>query len=215
LDASGGSASRNLRGAAKGALIRAAASTLTFDVYLREPAHRVKIREVGEMDCPATFSQPITFANLLTHTSGLDEISPGRHTSNKSEIVPLGTFLRSRIVRQFPPGEIIYYSTYNSSLAALIIEEMTGTSFKTYLQKSIFSPLRMSRTSITEVSKEHQQDLATGYVYRENKYQKLPFEWFNTYPASDINSTATDMARFMIANLQYGTIGGRRILSTK
>lgn len=164
---------------------------------------------------PATFPQPITFANLLTHTSGLDEISPGRHTSNRAEIVPLSTFLKSRIVRQFPPGQIISYSTYNPSLAALIIEEMTGMSFKTYLQKNVFSPLKMSRTSITEVKKEHQQDLATGYEYKENKYQKLPFEWFNTYPASDINSTATDMARFMIANLQYGAIDGKRIFSEK
>ena len=34
LDASGGSASRNLLGAAKGALIRAAASTPTFGFFL-------------------------------------------------------------------------------------------------------------------------------------------------------------------------------------
>lgn len=167
------------------------------------------------MRVPDTFSRPITFANLLTHTSGLDEISPGRRTSNKSDVVPLGEFLKSRIVRQFPPGEVISYGSYNSSLAALIIEEITGSPFRTYLQKNIFSPLRMGRTSITEVRKEHQEDVATGYVYRENKYRKLPFEWFNTYPASDINSTATDMARFMIANLQYGALDGRRILSEK
>jgi hypothetical protein len=35
FDASGGSASRNLRGAAEGALIRAAASTQSFGAYAR------------------------------------------------------------------------------------------------------------------------------------------------------------------------------------
>lgn len=164
---------------------------------------------------PATFSQPITFANLLTHTSGLDEISPGRHTSNKAEIVPLAEFLKTRIVRQFPPGEVISYGSYSPALAGLIVEQVSRTPFKTYLQKNIFAPLKMSRTSITAVNVEHQQDLATGYEYKENKYRKLPFEWFNTYPSSDINSTATDMARFMIANLQYGAIDGKRILSEK
>jgi CubicO group peptidase (beta-lactamase class C family) len=164
---------------------------------------------------PATFSQPITFANLLTHTSGLDEISPGRRTSNEAEVVPLGAFLKSRIVRQFPPGEIISYSTYNPALAALVIEQMTGTPFKTHLQKNVFEPLKMSRTSITAVKKEYLQDLATGYEYEEGKYRKLPFQWFHTYPASDVNTTAADMARFMIANLQYGTIDGKRILSEK
>lgn len=167
------------------------------------------------MQVPAAFSRPITFADLLTHTSGLDEISPGRRTSNEAEVIPLDTFLKTRIVRQFPPGEVISYSTYNPALAALIVEQITGTPFRTYLQTNVFAPLKMGRTSITAIRKEYQQDLATGYEYQDGKYQKLPFQWFHTYPASDINSTATDMARFMIAHLQYGTLDGQRILSEK
>ncbi|MDQ4121600.1 MAG: serine hydrolase [Acidobacteriota bacterium] len=164
---------------------------------------------------PNTFPQPVTFANLLTHTSSLDEISPGRRTSNESEIIPLGAFLKTRIVRQFAPGEIISYSTYNPALAAHTVEQITQMPFKTYLQQNVFEPLGMNRTSIAAVEKEYQQDLATGYEYAADKYQKLPFQWFHTYPAPDINSTATDMARFMIANLQYGAIDGKRILSEK
>ncbi len=164
---------------------------------------------------PDTFSQPITFANLLTHTSGLDEISPGRRTSDESQVIPLGAFLKTRIVRHLPPGEVISYSTYNPALAAHTVEQITETPFKVYLQKNVFEPLGMNHTSITAVKKEYKQDLATGYENAENKYQPLPFQWFNTYPASDINSTATDMARFMIANLQYGTIDGKRFLSEK
>ena len=164
---------------------------------------------------PNTFSQPITFANLLTHTSGLDEISPGRRTSDESQVVPLGAFLKTRIVRHLPPGEVISYSTYNPALAAHVVEQITEMPFKVYLQKNVFEPLEMNRTSITAVKKEYQQDLATGYDHALNKYTPLPFQWFHTYPASDINSTATDMARFMIANLQYGAIDDKRILSEK
>ncbi|MBA2339858.1 MAG: serine hydrolase, partial [Pyrinomonadaceae bacterium] len=36
-----------------------------------------------------------------------------------------------------------------------------------------------------------------------------------TYPASDINSTATDMACFMMANLAGGALDGKRILSER
>lgn len=164
---------------------------------------------------PNTFAQPITFASLLTHTSGLDEISPGRRTSDESQVIPLGAFLKTRVVRRVPPGEAISYSTYNPALAAHTVEQITQTPFKIYLQKNIFEPLGMNRTSITAVKKEYKEDLATGYEYSENKYQPLPFQWFHTYPASDINSTATDMARFMIANLQYGMLDGKRILSEK
>ena len=73
----------------------------------------------------------------------------------------------------------------------------------------------MNRTSIAAVKAEYRQDFATGYEYAEGKYQKLPFQWFNTYPASDINSTATDMARFMMAHLAGGALEGKRILSER
>ncbi|MFN7949901.1 MAG: serine hydrolase domain-containing protein [Blastocatellia bacterium] len=164
---------------------------------------------------PDTFSRPITFHDLLTHTSGLDEISPGRRTSDENKVVPLGEFLKPRIVRRAPPGETISYSTYNPALAALAVEQITKMPFKLYLQKNIFAPLQMNHTSIAAVKHEYQQDLATGYEYAENKYQPLPFQWFHTYPASDINSTATDMARFMLAHLQLGALDGKRILSER
>jgi CubicO group peptidase (beta-lactamase class C family) len=164
---------------------------------------------------PNTFPQPITFHDLLTHSSGLDEISPGRRTGDENKVIPLGEFLKTRIVRRAPPGEIISYSTYNPTLAALAVEQTTRTPFKVYLQKNMFEPLKMNRTSIPSVKSEYKQDLATGYAYAENKLQKLPFQWWHTYPASDITTTATDMARFMIANLQMGTIDGKRILSGK
>ncbi len=167
------------------------------------------------IEVPATFPQPIAFKDLLTHTSGLDEISPGRRTADEAKVVPLGEFLKTRLVRHAPPGVIISYSTYNPALAALAVEQITKTPFKNYLRQNVFEPLRMDRTSTAAVMPEHKQDLASGYEYDGNNYQKLPFQWFHTYPASDINSTVTDMARFMMANLQYGKLDGKRILSEK
>jgi CubicO group peptidase (beta-lactamase class C family) len=160
---------------------------------------------------PHAFTEPVSFASLLTHSSGLDEISPGRRTSEESKVIPLGEFLKDRIVRHLPPGVIISYSTYNPSLAALAVEQITGKPFHVYLQENIFKPAGMRRTSISSVRREHRGDLATGY----ESSGPLPFQWFHTYPASDINSTATDMARFMIANLQHGTVGSKRILSSR
>lgn len=164
---------------------------------------------------PATYPQPITFANLLTHTSGLDEISPGRRTDDESKVIPLGEFLKTRLVRLLPPGQIIFYSTYNAALGGLLVEQITETPFKVYLRQNIFEPLGMNHSSITAVQPALKQDLASGYEYDGKDYQKLPFQWFHTYPASDVNSTATDMARFMLANLSGGSLGGKRIMSER
>ncbi len=92
---------------------------------------------------------------------------------------------------------------------------MTETPFKVYLRQNVFEPLGMNHTSITAVRDEYKEDLASGYEWDGKSYQKLPFQWFNTYPASDINSTATDMARFMLANLAGGALEGKRILSER
>ncbi len=162
---------------------------------------------------PNTYAEPITFADLLTHSSGLDEITPGRRTSDKTKLVPLGEFLKTRLVRRLPPGEVISYSTYNSALAGYLIERISGKSLKDFFRENIFKPLEMNRTSLADIPKNLTSDFATGYEVEDGKQTKLPFQWFNTYPASDINSTAVDMAHFIIAQLNAGTYKTKRILS--
>ncbi len=163
---------------------------------------------------PNTYPQPITFANLLTHTAGFDEINLGRKTTSEDEVLPLGEFLKTRLIRRRPPGELFSYSTYGISLMGYLVETISGTPYKEYLNKNIFQPLDMKRTTIGAVATNLQPDLATGYDYSSAGYRPLGFEYFHTYPASDINSTATDMAHFMIAHLAEGRYGKGRILST-
>lgn len=164
---------------------------------------------------PDTYPQPITFANLLTHTAGFDEISPGRKTTSADKVIPLGEFLKTRLVRRIPPGELFSYSTYGISLMGHLVETISGTPYREYLNKNIFQPLEMNRTSIGAVPANLQPDLATGYDYSFAGYRPLEFEYFHTFPASDINSTATDMAHFMLAHLADGRYAKERILSER
>lgn len=164
---------------------------------------------------PNTYPQPITFANLLTHTAGFDEISVGRKTTSADEVVALGEFLKTRLIRRQPPGESFSYSTYGISLIGYLVETISGTPFKEYLNKNIFRPLDMNRTSIGSVPARLQTELATGYGYSAGAYRPLGFEYFHTYPASDINSTVTDMAQFMLAHLGGGRYGNARLLSKR
>jgi CubicO group peptidase (beta-lactamase class C family) len=168
-----------------------------------------------DFNVPNTYPQPVTFTNLLTHTAGFDEISLGRKTTSPDKVIPLGEFLKTRLIRRRPPGELTSYSTYGISLMGYLVETISGTPFKQYLDKNIFKPLGMSRTSIGAVPVNLQPDLAIGYEYSGGAYRPLGFEYFHTYPASDINSTVTDMAHFMNAHLGNGRYGGARILSER
>lgn len=164
-----------------------------------------------------TYPQPVTFANLLTHTAGFDEINTGRKTTDADKVIPLGEFLKTRLIRRKPPGEFISYSTYGISLAGYLVETISGVSFKDYLNKNIFQPLEMNRTSIGAVPANLQPDIATGYDYSSatSGYRPLAFEYFHTFPASDINGTVTDMSHFMLAHLEGGRYGKGRILSER
>ena len=170
-------------------------------------------KHLKQIKVPDTYSEPITLAQLLTHSSGLDEISPGRRTSDRTKLVPLEEVLKTRLVRRVPPKEIISYSTYNSALAGHLVEQVSGMPLHEYFPKRIFGPLEMKRSSLADVPANLTADFATGYEVEDGKQEKLPFQWFITYPASDINSTVTDMANFMIALLNRGEYEKARIMS--
>ena len=54
--------------------------------------------------------------------------------------------------------------------------------------------------------------LSKGYDVEGGKPAAKPFEYVNVPPAGSVSTTATDMAHFMIAHLQDGGYGGKRIL---
>jgi CubicO group peptidase (beta-lactamase class C family) len=65
----------------------------------------------------ATFPEPVTPVYLITHSAGFDEIRPGTQGPNAASVLPLADFLRPRLMRIRPPGEVIAYSTYGITLA--------------------------------------------------------------------------------------------------
>lgn len=163
---------------------------------------------------PATFPEPVTFENLLTHTAGFDEIRPGTRAETQGELLSLGDFLRSKLIRLRPPGRIISYSTYGMTLGGYLVEQVSGLGFETYLARNIWRPLGMFRTNIV-VPDSLRSDLAIGYELDSGVNKPANWEWYHTTPASSINGSASDMGRFMIAHLQNGRYGNARILSDR
>lgn len=159
------------------------------------------------------FGRSVTPEHLLTHTAGFDEINTGRKAARAQDVLPLSVFLRDRLVPRFPPGDHVSYSTYGIALAGHLVESASGLSLAAYMEREIFAPLGMRRSSLGAVPAAHRAEAAVGYRYGPEGYAPAPWEHFHTHPASDVNATAADMARFMIAHLQGGRYGRARILS--
>ncbi|MFM6007502.1 MAG: serine hydrolase domain-containing protein [Sphaerospermopsis kisseleviana] len=165
-----------------------------------------------EFKIPAKYSQPITVANLLTHTAGFEEDSIGLETLNPSELIPLGKYFANRIPpRVMPPGKTISYSNHGMGLAGYLVEVVAGMPFEQYVQENIFQPLEMYHSSF-EIPAHLADDLAVGYEYESDNYQAVPFSYIKIPPGGSLNATATDISHFIMAHLQNGCYKNRQIL---
>ena len=168
-----------------------------------------------DFQIPATYSEPVTLLNLMAHTAGFEDRALGVFVRNASDLKPLDQVLKDDMpARVRPPGEVTACSNYGASLAGYIVQERSGTPFQDYVQRRIFSPLGMNRSTFLQpLPSDLAKDMAVGYTYSGGSYIPETFEYVQLYPAGAASSTALDMAKFMIAHLQDGRYGKARILS--
>jgi CubicO group peptidase (beta-lactamase class C family) len=173
---------------------------------------------------PNTYPQPVTIKHLLTHTAGFEDGGIGYDDArSEKDLLPLARVLGEHIpARVRPPqsdfarGDQSSYSNYGASLAGLVVANVAGMSFEDYVDKHIFAPLGMTSSTFRQpLPGPLAARLATGYSYEEFGQKAQDFAWMNTGPAGNLSSTATDMAKFMIAHLQHGEYNGARILKAE
>ena len=97
------------------------------------------------------------------------------------------------------------------SLLQLVIEEVTGETFSTYMQDAVLDPLGMVHSSF-----EWRADLrpATAVAYNESEVP-LPNYLFTEKAAAGLYTTAPDLARFVAAGMAgpNGEPAGRGVLT--
>jgi CubicO group peptidase (beta-lactamase class C family) len=160
------------------------------------------------------YPQQITVANLLTHTSGLDVNDIGMSARSAKSLQPLGQNLANRKPLQIvAPGTMTTYSNYGMALAGYIVEQVSGVPFAEYIDKNILQPLGMRQSSFLQPPPlTLQSDLAKGYEYENNQYAVQPYTYEHQVPAIALSTTATDIAKFMIAHLNSGRLNDKAIL---
>lgn len=157
---------------------------------------------------------PITIAHLLTHTAGFDYEIISMAELDKKNVKPLTEYLSNAMPRcVYPPGNLISYSNYGFTLAGYLVERISGQTFQQYIQKNILEPLRMNNSGFA-ISPKTTNAFAQGYVYKDNSFQKMPFEYYHTLPASSFVTTSNDIGNFMIALLQDGRFENIRIMGS-
>jgi CubicO group peptidase (beta-lactamase class C family) len=161
---------------------------------------------------PPRDGRPITMRNLMTHTPGFEERIKHLAAANPDSLLPLDEYVRRWTPRRiYPPGETIAYSNYGVTLAGYIVQRVSGIPYDEYLERNLFGPLGMTRTTSRQpLPQSFAADMSAGYA--QASLPPRPFELFGVGPAGGHTATPADMGRFMLAYLGRGRLGQSQIL---
>jgi CubicO group peptidase (beta-lactamase class C family) len=156
--------------------------------------------------------QPITITQLLTHISGLPDIlnvfNPSTHGLGELGNEGAAWEKVKTMPMQFPTGEQFSYNQTNYVLLGKIIDTLSGKPFAQMFRERQFQIVGMSKTLFGD-SRDVIPNFAPTYSYKKtidgqvlnepmltNMYAEFPL--FQR-TASGLNSTAEDMAKWIIA----------------
>ena len=152
---------------------------------------------------PPYQGRPITMRDLMRHTPGFGDVFKDGIRSTGA-VPPLSVVLRRMLPpRIFPAGTTPAYSNYGATLAGYIVQRVSGVPFDIYVQRNIFQPLGMSRSTFSQpLPSTLSPFMARGY--QTNLDEAQPFELVSVPPAGGATVSGDDMAKFMIADLNQG-----------
>lgn len=171
------------------------------------------VNQYLDFEIPARDGTPVTLRQAMTHTTGFEEQVRALITADPDEISPLGAALKHWVPERIHvPGATPAYSNYATAMAGYIVERVSGESFDDYIERHIFQPLGMARSSFRQpLPAPLLANMSMGYSKASDGEAK-PYEFISLAPAGSLAATGADMGRFMIAHLQDGAFGDARIL---
>ncbi|WP_371376323.1 serine hydrolase domain-containing protein [Thalassotalea aquiviva] len=140
-------------------------------------------------------THPIKLVHLVENTTGWDEIALQEFAYNNESQLPLAQALalypESRTSR-WPPGTRHAYTNSAATVAALIVESVTGLPFDKYAQQYIFSPLDISTANYLN----NPAAIAKGYG---TKQQEIDYKPILMTHAGGLSISVKDISKLLNA----------------
>lgn len=147
----------------------------------------------------------ITIANLLSHTAGLtvhgfDGYEKGDTIPTLIQILNGTKPANSKAIRSmFEPSLRHQYSGGGTTISQLILQDVTGQAYDTYMKNNVLRPLGMNNSFYTQPPAANKEKLlATGYN-NDGKEVKGKYHIYPEQAAAGLWTTPTDLANYIIA----------------
>jgi CubicO group peptidase (beta-lactamase class C family) len=167
-----------------------------------------------DFQVPATFSQPVTLKDCMTHTPGFEDSVIGLFAHKADAVKPLAQVLHEQFpTRVRPPGVLASYSNHATALSGLVVATVAGKTWEEYVEASILKPLGMQHTLVRQPAKDKlPANMSNGYKWEGGRFKEVGFEYIADAPAGTMAASAGDIAKFLIAHLNDGQYQGKQIL---
>lgn len=151
-----------------------------------------------------SYDTPITMLNLMNHNAGWQEITYDIEVKNEDDIISLKEALKMTEPPQiYEPGSVCAYSNWGASLAAYIVERVSGETYTDYVHSHVLEPLGMEHTSIASDFSDNlwvkeQRDLLKCYMITEdtNINYGRAISYILLYPSGSAAGTLDDLSIF-------------------
>jgi CubicO group peptidase (beta-lactamase class C family) len=174
---------------------------------LQDPVHKLVPEIWFENRWEAT--DPVRVVDLLEHTTGWDDIHMREYAKDAKGMThreALDYDHHSRTSR-WRPGTRMSYCNAGPTVAAYIVEKITGQRYEDYVTQNLFLPIGMKTATYFE---QPSPQLTTLY----HPDGKTPYPYWNIIgrPSGAINASAKDMAAYVQFYLNRGSVGGMQVV---
>src|ERR1035437_7996894 len=154
---------------------------------------------------------PIRIENLLEHTTGWDEwhfAELGSDDPKPKTLKEALDFYPKGRTSKFIPGTRIQYSNVGMSVAAYIVEKVSGLTFETYIDKYFFKPMGIENMTFLQTE---QYKKSGAKLYDDG----IRLNYFNILyrPSAALNGSPKDMVKMIKLFINRGKINNNQLIS--
>ncbi len=152
---------------------------------------------------------PVTLAMLLEHTAGLQDLTREEFDYPTPLSLKAAFTVKPETKKvHWPPGYHYSYSNIGAGYVGRAIEIVTKENYDDWFEREILAALDMHDSQL-HWTKKLQQNLITGYDSDLKK--EIPY-WHTLFrPFGGLNTTARDMARFLLLFTDYLAVDNKII----